>query len=295
MTDRKRSPPRSEWLEAFACFAEHLSFTKAARAMHLSQPALHVQVTKLQEALGAPLYAKQGRSLVLTREGIAVLAFARDAEERAAELFASLAGEGDKSTVTLCAGEGAYLYLLGGALRSFARKGRFSLRLLTRDRSGTIDAVRAGEAHLGIAALDAPPEDLNAERLCDVGSIVVMPSAHRLAKKRSIAFRDLDGEPLIAPPQGRPQRTALELAFRSAGAALSVAIEAVGWELCIHFAGLGLGLTIVNDFCRVPRAMVARPLRGLPPARYWVLGSRARRGPGALALERAILEHAKKS
>ena len=45
-----------EWLEAFAAFAEHQSFTRAARALHLSQPALHVQVKKLSEALGVALY-----------------------------------------------------------------------------------------------------------------------------------------------------------------------------------------------------------------------------------------------
>ena len=47
-----------EWLDAFVTFAEHLNFTRAARARHLSQPARHAQVRKLSEALGATLYRR---------------------------------------------------------------------------------------------------------------------------------------------------------------------------------------------------------------------------------------------
>ena len=60
---------RTEWLEAFIAFAERLNFTHAARALHLSQPALFVQISKLGEAVGVPLYFRQGRQLQLTMLG----------------------------------------------------------------------------------------------------------------------------------------------------------------------------------------------------------------------------------
>ena len=62
-------PMSYEQLFAFAVFAEHLSFTHAAKRLGLSQPALHVQVKKLSESVGVPLYTKRGKALVLTAAG----------------------------------------------------------------------------------------------------------------------------------------------------------------------------------------------------------------------------------
>ncbi|MFD0541615.1 LysR family transcriptional regulator [Actinomadura luteofluorescens] len=53
-------------LASFAVFADHLNFTRAAEALHISQPALHVKVQKLADTLGRPLYTRQGRRLALT-------------------------------------------------------------------------------------------------------------------------------------------------------------------------------------------------------------------------------------
>ncbi len=60
----------------------------------------------------------------------------------------------------------------------------------------------------------------------------------------------------------------LASALRNAGVAWSVAAEATGWALITHFASLGLGLAVVNAFCRVPSGLVARPMRGLPSVSY---------------------------
>ena len=70
--------PNLEWLRSFVVFAEHLNFTRAAEALHLSQPALHVQVKKLAEQLGVTLYERRGRGLALTPDGRRVLAFGRE-------------------------------------------------------------------------------------------------------------------------------------------------------------------------------------------------------------------------
>jgi DNA-binding transcriptional LysR family regulator len=138
-------------------FAEHANFTRAAKVLHLSQPALHVQVAKLSEAVGVPLYVLRGRHLELTREGTRLLAFAREMGERSREFVEDLHGRGRREPVVLCAGEGAYLYLLGDALRAYSRSGSVPLRLLTRERTGTIDAVQCGDAQLGVAAVDDVP------------------------------------------------------------------------------------------------------------------------------------------
>jgi DNA-binding transcriptional LysR family regulator len=281
---------RAEWLESFVAFAERLNFTHAAKALHLSQPALHVQIAKLSETLEVALYEKRGRQLALTDAGVALLGFARDAKERSAEFVTSLRTGRREPSVTLAAGEGAFLYLLGPGIRDFMRASPARLRLLHRDRAGTVEAVRTGEAHLGVAAFDALPEDLDAQLLTRVPQVLVMPRRHRLANKRKVRLPDLDGEALIVPPVGRPQRATLAQALDSAEVQWHVAVEATGWELVLRFVELGVGLAIVNGCCRIPQALVTRSLPELPRVSYYLVERRAGRVSDATAELRRTLK-----
>lgn len=273
----------AEHLDAFVTFAEHMNFTRAARARRMSQPALHTQVQKLGLALGVELYVKRGNKLSLTPDGQRVLGFGRDARDRTRAFVAELSHREVRGPLVLCAGEGAYLYLLGEGVRRFASGGAADLRLLVRDQEGTVDAVRTGEAHLGVASLDAPPEGLHAEPLTEVGQVVVVPEAHPLAAKKAVRLRDLAGERLVVPPAGRPHRTMIAQALRGAGVRWHVGVEASGWELLVRFAEVGLGLAVVNAFCRVPEGMVARPVPELPSRAYFLLRRPEAAREGAVA------------
>ena len=280
-----------EWLRSFVAFAERRNFTHAAEALHVSQPALHVQVQKLAEALGVPLYRKVGRELVLTVEGEKLAAFAREIEERSAEFLDELATGSSHQRVVLCAGEGAFLYLLGPTIRSFTKKETTALELMTADAIGTIDAVRSGTAHIGVLSLETTPPDLTAELMTEVPHMIVFPKNHRLAKKRRLGLADLDEEALIVPPQGRPLRTTIEQRLTEAGSRLRVAVEASGWEVMLHFVSLGVGAAIVNGCCKLPRGLRGIPLKELPNVRYQIL---SRRGPplrrGARALRTMLMD-----
>jgi DNA-binding transcriptional LysR family regulator len=260
-----------EWLAAFTAFADHGSFTRAARSMHLSQPALHVQVKKLAEALGVTLYRREGQRLVLTADGRRVAAFGREVADRTRELADALARGGRTDPVVLAAGEGAYLYLIGEGVRRFLAGGAAPLQLLTRDGQGTLEAVRGGEAHVGVAAIDVLPHDLSARLLAEVGQALVLPAGHPLAARRRIRLADLAGARLVVPGPDRPHRVTLARALREAGVSWQVAVEANGWALMLRFVELGVGLAVVNACCRVPPGLVARPVPELPAQRYHVL------------------------
>lgn len=268
--DSQYTLPNLEWLRAFVAFAEHGSFTHAARALHLSQPALHVQVKKLAEQLRVTLYRRRGRVLELTDEGRRVLAFGRELLDRSARFVDALHEVERARPVVLAAGEGAFLYLLGDAVRD-ARRSGITLRALVRDAEGTVEAVRTGEAHVGVAALDEPPAELDARRLARAGAVLVVPEGHRLAGRTWIRVEDLAGEPLIVPPRGRPQREALERAARQAGSSLTVAVEALGWPLTVRLVELRVGVAIVNTVVRLDRGLHGVAVRGLPEQTYWAL------------------------
>ncbi len=275
-------------LPTFVAFADTLNFTRAAKQVHLSQPAVHMQVKKLEDAVGAPLYVRAGRRLSLTREGETLARFARETVARTRGFFAELRGTRPEPVV-LAAGEGAFLYLLGPAIAAYAAP----LRLLTRDRDGTLEAIRSGTADLGVAVLEAPADGLVTTTLTTVDPVVVMPKRHRLAKKRRLRPRDLAGERLVVPPPDRPHRTTIAQAMRRAGVPWEVAVEAVGWEVTIHFVSLGLGVAIVNGCCRIPAGLRACPIADIPGVEYQLVqrpGSSERAAVGALRA--ALLAHA---
>ena len=154
-----------EWLNTFTTFARTMNFMRASEELHLSQPAVHLQVQKLQDALGVPLYRRDGRRLVLTEEGRRAAAFGVEMHERSGEFLAALHGVPVLEPVVLCAGEGAFLYVLGPAIGQFVKEGAVPLRLLTLDGPGTIDAVQRGAAHLGVAVLQGPVDGLQSQVL----------------------------------------------------------------------------------------------------------------------------------
>lgn len=282
-------PLNYDWLFAFATFAEHRSFTHAARRLHISQPALHVQIRKLTEAVGRPLYRREGRSLALTPEGQRLAAFGREVADRGQAVLEELRGAPRSGPVVLASGQGAFLYLLGPAIRRFP-KDRWPLRLAAMPGPEAIAAVRDARAHLCVIATDRPPAELLATRLRDVGQRVVLPRGHRLARRRALRPAELAGEPLILAPEGSPHRVMVQQLLRAAGCEPVVAVEATGWELALQFARYGVGLAIVNDFCPAPRGMVAIPLAGAPPITYYALARAGLASPGTEALLRLIAE-----
>ena len=262
---------RSDWLQAFLAFSESRNFTRAAEGLHISQPALHVKISKLSDWLGQPLYRKLGRNLVLTPAGERVAAYAREERERSLAFVEELRSGVSRTPVVLCAGTGAYLYLLGPAISAFSERAAWPLRLITGDRDRTVELLLTGEAHLGVTALDAVPDGIVAEELVAVEQVLALPRDHRLAKKRKLKLADLQDQALVVPPQHRPHRIMLNQMLADAGVSWRVAVEAGGWELMLHFAGLGIGLAIVNGCCRLPSGLIAKPLEELPSVRYQVL------------------------
>jgi DNA-binding transcriptional LysR family regulator len=276
-------------LQSFVVFSELLNFTRAAEALHISQPALHTKVGRLAESLGTPLYRRVGRRLELTPAGVEAARFGRETAERTAAFVRELRDGPSPDAVVLAAGEGSYLFLLDDAIRRFRRESRALLRLLTRDAAGVVDDVRAGRAHLGVLPLDTPLEGIRCDPIARVGQALVLPRRHALARPRSLALADLQGERLIVPPPDRPFRQALGRALQSAGVEWEVAVEATGWPLILHFVSLGLGLAVVNEFCRVPAGLVARPIADLPAVRYFVIHRTGAAVTGEAARLRSIL------
>lgn len=256
-------PPDLSRLRAFAVFADCANLTQAARTLGLSQPALHAQIKQLSARLGVTLYHRVGRRLVLTEAGHSVAAFARDTLDRVARFEDHLRGRSAARPARLCAGEGAFLYLLGPALADFAGP----LQCLVRGPAEVVEAVRTAAADLGVVPADAAPAEFEQVPIAEVGVHLIIPDDHRLAIDEGPVTADaLAQVALVVPPAGRPLRRAVDAALE--GVPWRVAVEVRGWPLALRFAELGVGVAVANAFCPAPIGCVTRPWPAIPHVRY---------------------------
>jgi len=261
-----------------------LNFTRAARQTRLSQPAFFERIQRLGETVGAELYQRKGRSLVLTPAGTKLLAFARELEGRFRAFAAELDGKTARRRVTLAAGEGSYLYLLGPAIAAFAREAE--LDLLTLGARDSLEALASGEADLAVGVMDLVPPGVEAIDLISTPLCLAMPARHPLARQRRLRLSSLRGQRLILTPDGQLHRALVQ----GGGAPHSV-LEADGWPLMLKFVQLGLGVAVVNGICELPRGVVARPLTELGEVCYRLFRRRnAPRFAEAARLETLICE-----
>jgi hypothetical protein len=126
-----------------------------------------------------------------------------------------------------------------------------------------------------VGVLDVLPDDLAVVPLAVYPQTVLLPAGHALARRASVALRDLDGASLVVPPQHRPHRIMLEQAFRRADVRWSVAVEAEGWPLISQFVALGVGLAVVNGCVPAPAGLVGRPVTDLPDITYHAVHQRS--------------------
>ncbi|HSO36882.1 MAG TPA: LysR family transcriptional regulator, partial [Labilithrix sp.] len=189
-------------LRSFVAFAETASFTHAAKRVGLSQPAFFERIQRLEQVLGVSLYENEGRVLSLTAAGTQTLAFARDSGARFADFLAEVRQVEPRREVTLAAGEGSYLYLLGPALTAFAKTGCAELELLTLGGSAVVEALLRGDAQLAVAAIDLVPPSTVAHDLVTTPLCAALPEGHALAKRRTLRVGQLAGERFVLTPEG---------------------------------------------------------------------------------------------
>jgi DNA-binding transcriptional LysR family regulator len=276
-------------LQSFAIFSESMNFSVAAELLHISQPALHVKIRKLAEQLELPLYCRIGRKLELTSHGVAVARYGRDLLARTQGFMHTLQTGDEGRPVVMAAGEGAYLYLLGPAIQHFLAKGKAPLKLLTLDRDGAVEAVRSGKAELAVAPLEHIASDFEAVPLTRVGQVLVVPDSHALARKKSLKLKELAGSRIVVPQAGKPHREMLARMLQSAGVDWEVAVEASGWELMVRFVSMGIGVAVVNEYCRLPKGLIAVPLPELPGLKFHLFHLRGRTVEGESARLRKLL------
>jgi DNA-binding transcriptional LysR family regulator len=284
-------------LRVLRAIAEHRSFTRAAEALVMTQPAVSRQLASLEAEVGAQLVARGPRHVSLTPAGAALAEDAAailPAIDAAARRVRGLAAS-DGGAVRLGAVPSALATFVPDALRALrVRRPRVEIRV---DEGWSRDLARlAARGDLDLAVVSAsgtapPPGD----RLLREPFVALLPAGLPLARLRRLALRDLAGEPwLVAPEPGG--REAMLAACAAAGFAPRIAGSAA-WHAAGRLIAIGLGVALApaSTAERLAReaGVVARPLADGPVRELRLIRSpHTRRTPAERDLEAHLHEAA---
>ncbi|MEV4075235.1 LysR family transcriptional regulator [Nonomuraea fuscirosea] len=274
--------------------AETSNFTRAAERCMVVQSALSHQIARLERELGAKLFERTSRRVLLTPAGEAFLPAARqalDAAERARAEVAAAAGEirgrlaiGAIPTVTA-----VDLPLVLRRFHQRHREVRISLRsgaseeFVERVRQGTLDV-----AFLGLPP-GARPKGVRGRELARGDLVAVVTPGHRLAGEERVTLSRLAGEPFVDFPAGTAGRSQSDEAFAAAGIAREVAFEVSTPDFMARLIRLGLGIGMLPEAFvpQLPDLPVVR-LSDAPARMEHLIWSRHQPSPAALAFLTAL-------
>lgn len=264
-------------LKIFDTLARRMSFARAAEELHLTSPALSIQVKQLAEAVEAPLYEQIGKKLHLTETGQVLARACGDIFERLDRLDMELADlKGLKQgTLRLTVITGAK-YLIPGLLGRFCQRYpgiEVSLKVTNRER--VLERLNANLDDLYV--LGQPPEGLalSSASFMDNPLVVVAPSGHPLARRKAIPPRDLAGEPFLVREEGSGTRITSDRFFANHGMKPKARMELGSIEAIKQAVAAGLGLAVLSshsltlDWSSGEFAIL--DVQGFPILRHWYL------------------------
>ncbi|WP_437559189.1 LysR family transcriptional regulator [Acidithiobacillus sulfuriphilus] len=264
-------------IQVFAAVARHQSFTRAGQELHLSQPAVSMQIKLMEEQVGLPLFEQLGRRIYLTEAGHELARYSTAITQQldeAAQVINDLKGlEGGHLHIAV-ATTGAYIapYLLA----AFARlHPQLKVSMDVTNREALLHQLADNEVDLAI--MGRPPEELalDATAFLDNPLVVIAPPGHPLAGHPRITLQDLAEYPFIVREAGSGTRSAAERFFSKAGVSLQTSMEMSSHEAIKHAvrAGMGLGIASLHTIREELTAghLVILAVQGLPIQRHWYL------------------------
>lgn len=265
-------------LRVFESVARNSSFTRAAEALHLTQPAVSMQIKQLEENLGVDLFDHIGKKIFLTEAGNEFYHTSRTISrqlQQSEEYIEQLKGIHQGHLNILVASTANYFAT--NLLATFMERHEgITFTLDVTNREHLLEALAANEPDLVI--MGQPPNELDviAEDFMENPLAVVVGKNHPLYRKRSrLTPQQLQQERFVLREQGSGTRTALERFFEKRDLILDAPLEFGSNETIKQAVQAGLGLALVSTHT-IQLELEAKVLRileveDLPILRQWHL------------------------
>ncbi len=239
-------------LQVFYTVARLLSFTKAAEALHMTQPAVTFQVRQLEDHFNTRLFDRVHNRVTLTEAGRQAFGYAEkifelynEMENAVKELTGDLSG-----SLTIGASTTIAEYMLPDLLRGFkAEFPELNLKLKVSNSDGIVTMVENSTIDLGVVEAPVSNKNLIVEP-CRVDQLVVVVAPeHRFAERETLEMKELSGEPFICREEGSGTRDVIMdyLARQSLQpGALNVCMELGSPESIKGAVEAGMGVSILS-------------------------------------------------
>ena len=267
-------------LRALAAVHSDRSVTAAAKRLHLTQPAVTLQIRNLQALAGLPLIQRTGDGMLLTDAGREVLALSERIEAAIADCETSLEMMAGKTAGRVSIGAvSTAKYFVPFMISGFSRlhpNVDVTLSIGNRQEIGT--ALRGYD--IDFAIMGRPPADIDMDvRLIgDHPHVIIAPTGHRLARKSNIALSDLAEETFLMREPGSGTRGLMEQLFETARVRPKIGMAMSSNETIKQAVIAGLGIAFISAHTVATeldeRRLVTLDVVGLPVVRQWFVLSR---------------------
>jgi DNA-binding transcriptional LysR family regulator len=258
-------------LRAFVAIAESGTFTAGALRVHVTQAAISMQIRQLETEIGARVFVRAPRHVILTEAGEQLLRRARHIlreHDAALDEIAELAGA-ERGRLRIGSASAMVLTEQLPAILKDLRKQHAAAEISVT--SGTsevlVDQILAGEVDIAFVSLPVDVRGIKTERLSQDQLVAIASPRHKLAKQRTVSAYTLAGERLILGERGGNTRRLIDQFFAQAGVTLHVAMELSRQQAIKRMVEEDMGVGIV------PLQSVKDEVEKGKLIRWWIEGA----------------------
>lgn len=289
-------------LKVFESVARNLSYSRAADELHLTQPAVSMQIKQLEDNISLPLFEHLGKRIYLTEAGRELYQYSRAISQQLADMEVALdelkgmeRGKLNISVVTTAN------YFAPHLLAKFCQRYRgVTVSLNVSNREAVLKQL--ADNLIDLAIMGQPPEnlDIDSESFMENPLVVVAPPAHPLCQERNIPVKRLANETFLVRESGSGTRSAMERFFAAHKIKINKGMETDTTEAIKQAVQAGMGLGIMSQHTAELELETGRlkilDVQGFPIIRYWhVVNRKNKRLSGvANAFKEFLLKEAAK-
>ena len=258
-------------LRAFVAIAETGTFTAGASRVHVTQAAISMQIRQLESEIGARVFVRAPRHVILTEAGEQLLRRARHIlreHDAALDEIAELAGA-ERGRLRIGSASAMVLTEQLPAILKDLRKQHpaAEISVVSGTSEVLVDQILAGEVDIAFVSLPVDVRGIKTERLSEDQLVAIASPRHRLAKQKTIDAYTLAGERLILGERGGNTRRLIDMFFAQAGVTIRVAMELSRQQAIRRMVEEDMGVGIV------PLQSVKEDVEKGRLVRWWIEGA----------------------
>ena len=275
--------PTLHQLRIFRTVAEHNSFTRAAEVLHLSQPAVSIQVKKLEGSVGLPLIEQIGKKIHLTEAGEAVYHCAQTVSDQIDDTTEHIDGlkgmKRGRLRISVATTASNFVTRMLAAFSDLYPDVAISLDVTNRE--SLLRQLEANEPDLVIMGKPPASADLRATAFMDNPLVVFAPPDHPITKRTKLTMPSLSAYTFVVREPGSGTRAAIERFFQAKDVEINFVMEMTSNEAIKQAVQAGLGLGIASrhtlELELDTDRLVIVSVEGFPILRQWYLVQRSGR------------------